>query len=86
MSPTKQDGKKYAKAIKRRRLQAKARHERQQRQAQRAIDALHQALHDVGVPEGLVIKIEGRLHAQKKLLGKIFRVAGKIVRKCPLRT
>lgn len=80
MSPTIRDVKKYAKTIKRRRLQAKERHEHQQRQAQRAIDALHQALHDVGVPEGLVVEIEGRLRAQKKLL----RVEGNFVSKCTL--
>ena len=72
MSLTKRDVKKHAKAITRRRLQAKERHEHQQRQAQRDIDALHQALHDVGLPDDLIIEIEGRLHAQKKLLGKIF--------------
>lgn len=72
MSRTKRYVKKHAKAINRRRLHAKARHEQQQRQAQRDIDALHQALHDVGLPDDLVIEIEGRLRAQKKLLGKIF--------------
>ena len=41
MSLTKRDVKKHAKAIARRRLQAKERHEHQQRQAQRDIDALH---------------------------------------------
>jgi hypothetical protein len=64
--------KQHAKAITRRRLNAKERHERQQRQAQRDIDALHQALHDLGLPDNLVTEIEGRLRAQKKLLGKIF--------------
>jgi len=72
MSPAKQYAKKHVKAIQRRRLHAKERHEHQQRQAQRDIDALHQALHDVGLPDDLVIEIEGRLRAQKKLLGKIF--------------
>ena len=72
MSRTKRYVKKHAKAIQRRRLHAKARHEQQQRQAQRDIDALHQALHDVGLPDDLVLEIEGRLRAQKKLLGKIF--------------
>jgi hypothetical protein len=72
MSRTKRYVKKAAQAIKRRRLHAKERHERQQRQAQRDIAALYQALHDLGVPEDLVIEIEGRLRAQKKLLGKIF--------------
>jgi DDE superfamily endonuclease len=72
MSPAKRYARKQAKAIKRRRLNAKERHERQQQQAQRDIDALHQALHDLGLPDHLVIEIEGRLRAQKKLLGKIF--------------
>jgi DDE superfamily endonuclease len=72
MSRTKRYIKQHAKAINRRRLHAKARHEQQQRHAQRDIDALHQALHDVGLPDDLVLEIEGRLRAQKKLLGKIF--------------
>src|SRR5712691_2047019 len=72
MSRTKRDVKQHAKAINRRRLHAKERHEQQQRQAQRAIDALHQALHDVGVPDDLVLEIAGRLRAQKKRLGTIF--------------
>jgi hypothetical protein len=72
MSPAKRDAKKHAKVLTRRRLNAKERHERQQRQAQRDIEALHQALHDVGLPDDLVPEIEGRLRAQQKLLGKIF--------------
>jgi len=72
MSPGKRYAKKQAKAINRRRLNAKERHERQQRQAQRDIEALHQALHDLGLPADLATEIEGRLHAHKKLLGKIF--------------
>ena len=63
---------KHAKAIRRQRLHAKARHQRQHQQAQRAINALHQALHDLGLPENLVIEIAGRLKTQKKLLGKVF--------------
>jgi hypothetical protein len=72
MSPGKRYAKKHATAINRRRLNAKERHERQQRQAQRDIEALHQALHDLGLPADLVTEIEGRLRAQQKLLGKIF--------------
>jgi hypothetical protein len=64
--------KQHAKAITRRRLHAKERHARQQRQAQRAMDALHHALHALGWPDNLVTEIAGRLRAQKKLLGKIF--------------
>jgi hypothetical protein len=47
MSSTTRHGNKHAKAIKRRRLHAKERHKQQQRQAQRDIEALSQALHDV---------------------------------------
>src|SRR2546421_6542198 len=72
MSPAKRYARKQAQVITRRRLHAKERHERQQRKAQRDIEALHQALHDLGLPDDLVIEIEGRLRAQKKLLGKIF--------------
>jgi hypothetical protein len=72
MSPAKRYAKKHAKAITRRRLNAKERHERQQQQAQRDIEALHQALQDLGLPENLVAEIEGRLRTQNKLLGKIF--------------
>src|SRR3989442_1390403 len=72
MSRTQRYVKKHAKAINRRRLHAKERHEQQQRQAQRDSEALHQALHDVGLPDALVLEIEGRLHAQKKRLGTIF--------------
>jgi len=72
MPSTTRHGNKHAKAINRRRLHAKERHKQQQRQAQRDIEALSQALHDVGLPDDLVIEIEGRLRAQKKLLGKIF--------------
>ena len=72
MSPAKRYARKQAKAIRRRRLNAKERQEHQQRQAQRDIDALHQALHDVGLPNELVLEIEGRLRSQRKLLAKIF--------------
>ena len=52
-------------------LKAQDRLERDHRQAQRAAEALHQALEDLGLPTDLVIEIEGRLRSQKKLLGKI---------------
>ena len=65
MTPTRQYAKKQVKAIKRRRLNAKERHEHQQRQAQRDIEALHQALQELGMPDDLVAEIEGRLHSQK---------------------
>jgi hypothetical protein len=66
MSPSKRYARKQAKAKQRQRRNAKERHERQQRQAQRDIEALHQALHDLGLPDNLVLEIEGRLRAQKK--------------------
>jgi len=72
MSPAKRYARKQAQIITRRRLHAKERHERQQRQAQREIEALHQALHDVGLPDNLGTEIAGRWRAQKRLLGKIF--------------
>jgi hypothetical protein len=71
MALPKRYAKKQAKAKRRDRLNAKARHLRQQQDAQRTIDALHQALHDLGLPEHLVVEIEGRLKAQKKLLSKV---------------
>lgn len=72
MSRAKRYANKHVKATQRRRLNAKERHERQRRNAQRDIDALHQALCDLGLPDDLVVEIEGRLRRQNKLLGKIF--------------
>ena len=74
MSPSKRYAKKQAKARQRRRLQAHERLERDRRQAQRAAEALHQALEDLGLPDNLVAEIEGRLRSQQKLLGKIVGV------------
>ena len=61
MSPMKRYAKKQAKARQRRRLQACERLTRDRRQAQQAAEALHQALHDLGLPDNLVAEIEGRL-------------------------
>jgi len=74
MIRSKRDAKKHAKASKRRYLKAQERLERDRRQAQRAAEALQQALDDLGLPEDLVAEIEGRLHSQHKLLGKIVGV------------
>ncbi len=74
MSPRTRDAKQQAKNRQRRRLQAQDRLDRGRRQAQHAAEALHQALDDLGLPEDLVIEIEGRLRRQKKLLGKIVGV------------
>src|ERR1700704_2330626 len=51
-----------------------ARLARDLRQAQQAAEALQQALEDLGLPENLVVEIEGRLRSQQKLLGKIVGV------------
>jgi hypothetical protein len=74
MSPSKRYAKKYAKARQRRRLHASERLERDRRQAQRVAEALHQARDDLDLPANLVVEIEGRLHSQQKLLGKMIGV------------
>jgi DDE family transposase len=71
MSPSKRYAKKQAKARQHRRLHAQERVERDKRQAQRAAEALHQALQELGLPNDLVVEIEGRLRSQHRLLGKI---------------
>jgi hypothetical protein len=68
MSPAKRDAKKPVKARQRRCLQAQERLARDRRQAQHAAEALQQALEDLGLPEDLVTKIEGRLQSQHTLL------------------
>ena len=60
MSPSKRYVKKQAKARQRRRLQAHERLERDRRQAQRAAEALHQALEALALPASLVVESEGR--------------------------
>jgi hypothetical protein len=74
MSPAKRYANKQAKARQRRRLNAQQRLERDQRQAQQAAEAMHQALEELGLPETLVREIEGRLQSQQKLLSKIVGV------------
>src|SRR5215510_13154561 len=66
--------KKHAKARRRRYRTAQERLARDCRQAQRAAEALQQALDDLGLPEDLVTEIEARLRSQHKLLGKIVGV------------
>jgi hypothetical protein len=72
MSPTQRHARKQATARQRRRRTAAERLQRDHAQAQRAIEALEQALHDVGLPNHLVKEIESRLRRQQTLLGKIF--------------
>ena len=71
MSPTTRSVKQQAKARQRRRRTAQERLERDRRQAQQAVQALEQALEDLGLPEDLVAELEGRLRSQQKLLSKI---------------
>ena len=71
MSPRTRDIKHHAKARRRRYRTVQQRLARDRRQAQRAAEALQQALDDLGLPEDLVTEIEGRLRSQQKLLGKI---------------
>ncbi len=71
MAPMKRYANKQAKAIKRRRLNVQQRLRQQRAEAQRYIEAIHQALADWGFPDTLVAEIEGRLQTQQKLLGKI---------------
>ena len=71
MSPSKQYAKKQAKARYRRRQKAHERLARDRCQAQRAAEALHAALEELGLPANLVAELEGRLQSQQKLLGKI---------------
>ena len=71
MSLAKRCAYKHTKARRRRYRRAQERVERDCRQAQHAVEALQQALDDLGLPEDLVTEIEGRLRSQQKLLGKI---------------
>jgi hypothetical protein len=71
MSPHKRDAKQHAKARRRRYRTAQEHLARDRRRAQHATEALQQAFNDLGLPEDLVAEIEGRLHSQQKLLGKI---------------
>jgi hypothetical protein len=61
MSPRTRDAKQRAKA-RLCRLKANERLARDRRQAQRAAEALHQALEALGLPDALVAEIAGRLH------------------------
>src|SRR6266481_3374189 len=67
MSPYTRHIKKQAKARQHRPHTAQERMARDRRQAQHAAEALQQALDDLGLPEDLVIELEGRLRRQQKL-------------------
>ena len=58
-------------AKQRRRQQERERLPREQARAQRALQALEQALVDVGLPTTLAEDLQWRRHAQQKLLGNI---------------
>ena len=74
MFSTIQYAKQRAKARRRRYRTAHERLARDRRQAQHAVEALQQALDDLGLPADLVTEIAGRLRSQHKLLGKIVGV------------
>ena len=74
MSPHTRDAKHHAKARRRRYRTAQERLACDRRQAQHTATVVEQALHDLGLPDGLVVEIEGRLRSQHKLLGKIVGV------------
>src|SRR5260370_39098469 len=74
MSPSKRYAKKQAKARQHRRLHAHEHLERDRRQAQRAAEALHQALEDLGLPANLVVEIEGLVVTFKTHLGNLLWV------------
>jgi hypothetical protein len=69
MSSSTRYAKKQAKARQRHRLQAQERLERDRRQAQRAAEALHQALEGLALPATLVVAGAGRLRSPQKLRG-----------------
>ncbi len=71
MSPATRCAHKHAKARRRRYRTVHERLARDRRQAQHTAEALQQALDVLGLPDDLVIEIEGRLRSQQKLLGKI---------------
>jgi hypothetical protein len=71
MATRTRDAQKHAKARRRRYRKAHERLARDRRQAQHALQALQQALDDLGLPDDLVTEIAGRLHSQQQLLGKI---------------
>ena len=72
MTRTKAYQKRQAKARQRRRRNPHERFQRDQAQAQRAAQALEQALQELALPQTLVQEIEGRLRSQQRLLAKIF--------------
>ncbi len=46
--------------------------QREQARAQRHLQALEQAVQELGLPETIAEEVQWRLQAQQKLLGKIF--------------
>ena len=55
----------------RRRQRERERLQREQARAHRHLQALEQAVQELGLPETVVEEVEWRLRAQQKLLGKI---------------
>jgi hypothetical protein len=64
---------KRAQQAKQRRLhQQRERLQREQARAQHDLQALEQALRDLGLPETVAEEVQWRLQAQQKLVGKLF--------------
>ena len=64
---------KRAQQAKQHRLQqARERLQREQARAQRHLQALEQALQELGLPETVAEEVQWRLRAQQKPLGKVF--------------
>ena len=66
MSPLKRYAKQQAKARQRRRHKAHERLQGDQARAQRALEALEQALQNLGLPDNLGKESEGRLRVQQQ--------------------
>jgi hypothetical protein len=64
--------KRLQKARQRRLVKARERLQREQTRAQRHLQALEQAVQELGLPETVAEEVHWRLQAQQKLLGKIF--------------
>jgi len=64
--------KKLQKARQRRLQKERERLAREQARAQRALQAVEQAIQELGLPETVADEVQWRLQAQQKLLGKIF--------------
>ena len=72
MTQCRQYHKRQHKARQRRLQKARERLQREQARAQRALQALEDALVELGLPGSVAEEVEWRLQTQQQLLGKIF--------------